>query len=180
MKVFKAESYPGTDKISAGLAVTESPYPHVRVGGQHQERRIPLGRRDAPFLPRPLLEAGVIKLEGKVPALIVAPRRGDENNALVLWHVSARYRGTVDLLECQQAAVIAECYPWLGNDGHEYQILAALAPGGQVVVRRTGRSAGRRVIEYGILAWDGQDVRITWSDVAPGELEAAEAEAAAS
>lgn len=178
-------------KLSDGIAVTLTPYPHIVLGegGHKRATWVPLGKRDAEaIITRKLIEdsgqvitvitdVGVIALndeEGKPKGrhLIVAPR-GADNRVLVLWHVASGFRGSARITPGEGVRVVARDSSWhsgQGSLGSTAEMLAILAPGQELNATRSGR---RVQCPRAKLVYDGQNVTVTYGG---DEMEVATAE----
>lgn len=169
MKTFDISS----SEVRGGIAVTSKPYPHIVLGegGHKRATWVALGKRDADAIVHDgkITNVGVIALkdEGGKPNgkfLVVAPRNGGDNRALVLWRVPSGYRGSAGITAGEGVTVIASDSSWAsgkGSLGETAEMLAVLKPGQELTARRSGR---RVETTRARLTWDGKTVQVEFGD----------------
>ena len=160
-------------EVREGIAVASKPYPHVElgVGGHKRATWIALGKRDADSIVREgeITDVGVIALkdaEGKPNGkfLIVAPRNGKDNSALILWRVESGYRGDAHIDAGEGVQVIGYDHSWhsgRGSMGETAEMLAVLKPGQELTASRSGR---RLETTRARLTWDGKTAQVEFGD----------------
>jgi hypothetical protein len=110
-------------------------------------------------------DVGIIALkdaEGKPNGryLIVAPRQGTDDRALVLWRVSSGYRGDANITPGEDVMVIAKDSSWhsgRGNLGSTAEMLAVMKPGQELRASRSGRRVQNTSVK---LVYDGQNISV--------------------
>lgn len=115
-----------------------------------------------------VLDVGVLALKDRESGkptgrhLIVAPRPGKDNRALVLWRVPSGYRGSARISPGESVSLIARDSSWhsgRGSLGETDECLAILRPGESLYAEVSGRRVqGTR----GILTWTGSDFTVTF------------------
>lgn len=115
--------------------------------------------------PNLLIDVGVVALKdangptGKY--LIVAPRPGKDNRALVFWSFRSGYRGNATIEADAGVTVIARDVAWhsgQGNLGETAEMLAVLKPGQKLHGWRSGRNVQDT---HAVLTYDGKQVTVT-------------------
>lgn len=160
-------------EVRGGIAVLNKPYPHVVLGegGNKRATWVALGKRDADAIVREgkVADVGVIALKdesGKPNGkfLIVAPKNGGDNRALVLWRVASGYRGSASISAGEGVIVIASDQSYhsgQGSLGSTAEVLAVLKPGQELTAHRSGRRVGTTRAR---LTWDGKTVQVEFGD----------------
>ena len=165
MKAF----YVSRDYVSDGIPVSMSPYPRIVLGdgGHKQATWIALGRRDQENIIKRddndkevVFDVGILKVKDKEQFLIVAPRPGEDNRALVFWAVSSGYRGSSSIKTADDVLVVGYDHSWhsgRGNLGSTAEILAVLKPGQKLEASKSGRRVQQ---DRARLTWDGKEIKV--------------------
>ena len=151
-------------KRDAESIIERTPIMERRWNSEKSEyEMVDTGRKSAK-----IKDVGIIALRNKETGepngkfLIVAPRNGSDNRALVLWRVSSGYRGGASIDAGEGVTVIAYDHAWhsgRGSLGETAEALAILKPGQELTARRSGR----RVQETRArLTWDGKQIAVVF------------------
>lgn len=161
-------------KVSNDIPVASQPYPHIVLGegGNKRATWVALGKQDIARIVRDgkIDDVGLIALKDKVTGeptgkfLIVAPKNGQDNRALILWRVASGYRGSASIAAGEGVTVVASDAAWhsgRGNMGETAEMLAVLKVEQELIAKISGRRVEQTRAR---LSWDGREITVEFGD----------------